>query len=283
MNAKLEILSPLISAAELRELLRERPPVLLDVRWRLGGPDGAGEYAKGHLPGAAYIDLENDLSGPVTPDSGRHPLPDATDLETTLRHAGVRTDSDVVVYDDWGGMSAARAWWLLRWGGMSAARVLDGGLTSWKAIGGQVTTDVPDPEPGDVVIVPGSMPTVSADEAADLARTGVLLDARAAERYRGETEPVDAVAGHIPRARSAPTTENNTPEGGFRAPDELRRRFAALGVEPSNPVGVYCGSGVTAAHEVLALATAGIAASLYPGSWSEWIRDPARPVETGEG
>ncbi|NEE03597.1 sulfurtransferase [Phytoactinopolyspora halotolerans] len=272
----------LISADELRERLRQDPPpILLDVRWKLGGPDGADEYARGHLPDAVFVDLERELSGPVTPDSGRHPLPDVADLEATLRRAGVRTDSDVVVYDDWGGMSAARAWWLLRWGGMTAVRVLDGGLSAWRAVGGDVTADVPSPEPGDVVLTPGSMLTVAADQAAELARTGVLLDARAGERYRGESEPVDPVAGHIPGAVNAPTTENTTAEGRFRVPDELRERFAALGVDPSTPVGVYCGSGVTAAHEVLALATVGIEAALYPGSWSEWIRDPSRPVETG--
>ncbi len=188
----------------------------------------------------------------------------------------------MVAYDDVGGTSAARAWWLLRWAGLTDVRLLDGGLAAWRASGRPVESGEVVPRVGDVTLRPGGMPVIDADGAATVAESGVLLDARAAERYRGEVEPVDPVAGHIPGARSAPTTENLDSDGRFLPPDALRRRFAALGVGPSAPVGVYCGSGVTAAHEVAALAIAGIDAALYPGSWSQWCNDPSRPVATGE-
>jgi thiosulfate/3-mercaptopyruvate sulfurtransferase len=271
--------APLISAADLRDALSgPHPPVLLDVRWRLGGPDGATEYAQGHLPGAVFIDLERDLAGPPGNGAGRHPLPAPDVLQQALRRAGVSASSTIVVYDDWNSLSAARAWWLLRWAGLSDVRVLDGGLSAWT---GSLTREPALPTEGDVVVRPGSLPALTADEAAELARSGVLLDARAGERYRGDVEPIDPVAGHIPGAVNAPTTDNLAPDGRLLAPDALRARFAALGLDGSRPVGAYCGSGVTAAHELLALAVAGIDAVLYPGSWSEWVSDPARPVVTG--
>lgn len=273
---------PLISVAELRAALsRPGPPALLDVRWQLGGPPGHEEYAKGHLPGAVYVDLESDLAGQPGRGRGRHPLPDPPVVEHALRRAGVREGAPVVVYDDNGGFSAARAWWVLRWLGLADVRLLDGGLAAWRADGGELSTVTPDPAPGDVRVRPGSLPTLSADEAAELARVGVLLDARASERYRGEVEPVDPAAGHIPGAVSAPTTDNLAADGRMLAAHALRERFAALGATGAVPVGVYCGSGVTAAHQVLALAVAGIPAALYPGSWSEWSSDPTRPVATG--
>jgi thiosulfate/3-mercaptopyruvate sulfurtransferase len=180
------------------------------------------------------------------------------------------------------GSSAARAWWLLRWAGLTDVRVLDGGIAAWTAAGQPLTTDVPAPQRGDVVVRPGGMPMLDADSAAALAAGGgVLMDARADARYRGEVEPVDPVAGHIPGARSAPTSGNVDGTGRFLAPQRLRERFAGLGVEPGRPVGAYCGSGVTAAQEVLALEIAGVQAALYPGSWSEWVADRNRPVETG--
>ncbi|HLI00859.1 MAG TPA: sulfurtransferase [Acidimicrobiales bacterium] len=274
---------PLIDAEDLaRRLAGTRPPVVLDVRWRLGGPSTLADYEAGHVPTARWVDLDRDLAGPPGNGRGRHPLPEASDLEATLRRLGARDGDAIVVYDDAGGTSAARAWWLLRWAGISDVRVLDGGIGAWTASGGPLVPGrAVAPAVGNVTVRPNRLPTVDANAAARLAREGVLLDARAAERYRGEVEPMDPVAGHIPGARNAPTTANVAEDGRLAAPDDLRRRFAAVGVDGTKPVAVYCGSGVTAAHEILALAVAGIDAFLYPGSWSEWVSDPARPVATG--
>jgi thiosulfate/3-mercaptopyruvate sulfurtransferase len=258
-----------------------RPPVVLDVRWRLGGPPPAQLYAAGHLPGAVAVDLDTDLAGPPGGGAGRHPLPRPAALQAALRRWGVRDGDRVVAYDDADGGSAARAWWLLRWAGLTAVAVLDGGFAAWVAAGMPVTRDVPRPPPGDVTVRAAGMPVVDAAGAARLARRGVLLDARSGERYRGEVEPVDPVAGHVPGARSAPTADNVGADGRFRSPAELRERFAELGVGDGTEVGAYCGSGVTAAQEVLALELAGVRAALYPGSWSGWVADGSRPVATG--
>ncbi|EST38503.1 hypothetical protein N566_07080 [Streptomycetaceae bacterium MP113-05] len=272
-------MTALISAPALAaELAGSRPPVLLDVRYVPGGPPGRPAYVEGHLPGAVYVDLDTELAAPVGPGTGRHPLPGAGAFGDAMRRAGVSGGRPVVAYDGGLGWAAARAWWLLRWAGHRDVRVLDGGLAAWT---GPLTKDVPTPEEGDFVPEPGALRTLSADAAAELARRGVLLDARAAERYRGEVEPLDPVAGHIPGSLSAPTTGAVTPEGVFRSAAELAEHFAALGVGADTEVGVYCGSGVSAAHEVLALAEVGVDAALYPGSWSEWTADPARPVATG--
>ena len=271
-------MEPIISAAELASAAATT--TIIDVRYRMGGPPGAGEYAKGHIPGARYVDLDTALAAPPGP-RGRHPLPDTEVFGAAMRVAGVGRDTDVVVYDDWTGWGPARAWWLLRWAGHARVRVLDGGLAAWTAAGLPLSTEEPAPGEGDFVPRPGAMPLLDADGAAALARRGLLLDARAGERYRGETEPIDPVAGHIPGAVNAPTTENVGPDGRFLAPGALADRFAALGAKPGAEVGVYCGSGVSGAHEVLALAIAGVPAALYAGSWSEWTADPARPVATG--
>ena len=274
--------SPVISLEELKTALSgPRPPVLLDVRWSLVGPPGLADYLAGHLPGARFVDLDRDLAGPPGRGRGRHPLPAAADFGAAMRRAGVSVRRPVVVYDAGGGLSAARAWWLLRYFGHPDVRLLDGGHAAWVAAALPTSTDEPQAEEGDFTAVPGGMPVLDAASAAQLARDATLLDARAAERYRGEAEPVDPVAGHIPGARSAPTTDNLAPGGRFLAAATLRDRFAAAGVRADAPVGAYCGSGVTAAHEVLALEIAGIPAALYPGSWSEWVSDPARPVATG--
>lgn len=275
---------PLIRVEDLAQLMAADAgrPVVLDVRWRLGGPPPAQLYASGHLPGAVAVDLDTDLAAPAGDRRrGRHPLPAAAALEAALRRWGVRADSTVVAYDDADGSSAARAWWLLRWAGLADVRVLDGGIAAWSAAGRPLTGEVPAPEPGDVVVRPGGMLTLDAAGAAALPAVGVLLDARAEGRYRGEVEPVDPVAGHIPGARSAPISGNVAADGRFLPAAALRERFAALGVMAGRPVGAYCGSGVTAAQEVLALEVAGIPAALYPGSWSEWVADPVRPVATG--
>lgn len=269
------------------ELAGPRPPVLLDVRWALGDPHGRDHYRESHLPGAVYVDLDTELAAhPDTPLAGRHPLPEVADLQAAARRWGVRTADPVVVYDATGGQAAARAWWLLRWAGHRDVRLLDGGIPRWISAGhpveaGEVSGDGDDD--GDVVLVGGQLPVLSADEAAALARTGLLLDARAAQRYRGEIEPVDPRAGHIPGAVSAPTADNLGPDGLFRDTAALRARFAALGIRADavDRVGVYCGSGVTAAHEAAALAALGVEAALYPGSWSAWSSDPNRPVATG--
>jgi thiosulfate/3-mercaptopyruvate sulfurtransferase len=276
---------PLIGIESLvSELAGDAPPVLLDVRWRLGGPPGIDSYRAGHLPGAVFVNLDTDLAGPPG-SGGRHPLPAAADFEAAMRRAGVRSGYPVVVYDDGDSTIAARAWWTLRYFGHDQVRVLDGGFRAWSAAGQPVTVDEPQVTAGDFTAAPGQLPVLDAAGAAALARSGVLLDARAGERYRGEIEPVDPAAGHVPGALSAPTAANVGPDGRFLPPDELRRRFEGLGVTTGQPValevGAYCGSGVTAAHEVLALDLAGIPASLYVGSWSGWTTDPSRPIATG--
>jgi thiosulfate/3-mercaptopyruvate sulfurtransferase len=265
-----------------RALAGPAAPVLLDVRWRLGGPPGIECYRAGHLPRSVFVDLDADLAAAPGP-AGRHPLPAAARFEAVMRRAGVSDRGAVVVYDEADATAAARAWWLLRYFGHRDCRVLNGGYRAWTAAGGQVATgDGPAPGGGDFTARPGQMPVLDADAAARLAREGALLDARARDRYRGEREPVDPVAGHIPGALSAPTTANVGPDGRFLPAAGLRARFATLGAAAAaGKVGVYCGSGVTAAHEVLALELAGIPAALYVGSWSNWVADPARPVATG--
>ena len=256
-------------------------PVLLDVRWNLAGPPGVDEFRLGHIDGACFVDLDVDLSAPPGRGRGRHPLPDADVFEAAMRRCGVNDGSEVVVYDAGGGMSAARAWWLLRHAGHDDVRLLDGGVAAWTAAGLPLTTAMQPPAFGTIRVRFGAMPVLDAQGAAAVARTGLLLDARAGERYRGEVEPVDPVAGHIPGARSAPTTENLGRSGTFLPAAALRDRFESMGAGDGGPVGAYCGSGVTAAHEVLALALAGIPAALYPGSWSEWISDGSRAVAGG--
>lgn len=271
-------MTAIISAADLiSELDTRQPLTLLDVRWQLGGPPGRPVYEQGHIPGAVYVDLDTELAGPAGP-AGRHPLPEPAEFGAVMRRAGVDQGTPVVTLDGGPGWGAARAWWLLRWAGHENVRVLDGGMASWS---GELTTEEPHPEPGDFRPRPGALPTLDADAAAELARSGVLLDARAGERYRGEVEPIDPVGGHIPGALSAPTADNTGGDGLLRPAAELRARFAALGVSPDSPAGVYCGSGVSGAHQALALAVAGFDAALYPGSWSEWTADPGRPVATG--
>ncbi|MEQ4208755.1 sulfurtransferase [Actinopolymorpha sp. B9G3] len=280
-------MSALISVSELSETLRsDRPPAVLDVRWALTGPPGRSRYDVGHIPGARFVDLDKDLSAPPGGSGqryggGRHPLPDAEAFSQAMRQAGVWADRAVVVYGEQDGFGPARAWWCLRYFGHTAVQFLDGGFPAWMAAGLQVESTTPDVAPGDFEAQPGGMALLDADGTARMAREGVLLDARAGERYRGESELVDPVAGHIPGALNAPTDANTSGSGGFRAAAELRKRFAGLGVKPESPVGVYCGSGVSAAHEVLALELAGIPAALYVGSWSDWVSDPSRPVATG--
>ncbi|MEV5529165.1 sulfurtransferase [Streptomyces prunicolor] len=272
------------TVAELAELLgSERPPVLLDVRWALGDPHGRDHYADGHIPGAVYVDLDAELAAPASPEDGRHPLPDLTELQESARRWGIGDGRSVVVYDDLGDTAAARAWWLLRYAGVTEVTLLDGALGAWRAAGLPLESGIPaDPAPGDVVLRAGALPTTDADGAAELAVSGLLLDARAGERYRGEAEPVDPRAGHIPGAVSAPTGENLAADGTFLAPELLRKRFEERGAGDTARIGVYCGSGVTAAHQIAALEIAGFEATLFPGSWSAWSADPARPAAKGD-
>ncbi len=269
-------MSPLITAADLIEV--REGVTILDVRYRQGGEPGRADFEAGHVPGAAYVDLDTALAAPPG-DGGRHPLPDVAVFEAAMRAAGVRADRGVVVYDDWEGRAAARAWWLLRHHGHRDVRVLDGGWAAWQAGGGSVEVGAVAPDAGDFVAGPaGLMPVVDAAGVLDVA---VVVDARAPERYRGDVEPIDPVAGRIPGAVNVPTTANVASDGRFRTPVELAAVYAEVGAVPGADVAAYCGSGVTAAHDVLAMAVAGVAAALYPGSWSGWITDPARPVERG--
>lgn len=283
-------MSPIISTRELGQVLGS--VTLLDVRYQMGGPSGPEEYAAGHVPGALYVDLDTDLAAP-SGAGGRHPLPSAEIFQEAMRRAGVRDDRPVVVYDDWAARAAGRCWWLLRYHGHRDVRVLDGGWSAWVADGGAVSTGASDVEPGDFTVSiagGGQTRVVVADDVLDV---DVLVDARAAERYRGESEPVDPVAGHIPGAVNVPTSRNLTVDGRFRSAEELRAVYAEVGFvaaqngpkngpkngpENGQSVAVYCGSGVTATHDLLAMEIAGIHAALYAGSWSGWITDPRRPV-----
>jgi thiosulfate/3-mercaptopyruvate sulfurtransferase len=265
-----------------RALAADDPPTVLDVRWRLAGPPGRDDYAAAHVPGAVFVDLDTELCGPPGA-GGRHPLPDPAALQRALRAAGVRENHPVVVYDGGEGASAARAWWTLRWAGHRPVRVLEGGFPAWETAGRPVSRQSTSPSPGDVVVRPGALPVLDAAAAAGLAAgEGVLIDVRAGERYRGESEPVDPVAGHVPGAVNLPVADQTGSDGRYRAADELRERFAAAGVVDGRPVAAYCGSGVTAAQAVFALHLVGRPdAGLYVGSWSHWITDPDRPVATG--
>jgi thiosulfate/3-mercaptopyruvate sulfurtransferase len=271
-----------LAVDELREALQgDQPPALLDVRWELGGPPGWDQYVEGHIGGAVFVDLDRELSGPPGA-GGRHPLPAAGAFEAAMRRGGVSGGRPVVAYDAGNAIAAARAWWLLRYFGHRDVRVLDGGLAAWVSTGLEVKRGAAGAvEAGDFVARPGGMPLLDAQAAVALARAGVLLDARAPERYRGEHEPIDPVAGHIPAAVNVPNSQLVDGSGRFLGVEALRDRFAGAGVRDGVEVGAYCGSGVAAAHEVLALELAGYRAALYVGSWSDWIRDPGRPVATG--
>jgi thiosulfate/3-mercaptopyruvate sulfurtransferase len=272
----------LVTAAELAQHLAEGLPVtILDVRWQLTEPDGREAYQRGHLPGAVYVPLEDDLTDHTVTGRGRHPLPSGFAVEAAARRWGVRGGVPTVVYDDWNCAGSARAWWVLTAAGIDGVRILDGGLAAWKSIGGELETGTATAQPGNATVVyrdlyAGALPTLTADEAACFA--GVLLDARAPERFRGETEPVDPVPGHIPGARNTPSTQALAADGTFRSDDDLRQFFAA---DSQDGVGVYCGSGITASVTVAALRATGIEAKLFPGSWSEWCSDPLRPVASG--
>ncbi len=261
----------------LAELVAEPDVLVVDVRWTLAGADRDG-YLAGHVPGAVFCDLDAELAGPPG-EGGRHPLPTVEQLAALMARLGIAPDRRVVVLDGGAGAAAARAWWCLRWVGHQDVRVLDGGMAGWLAAGGPVEEGEVIPVPsGDVVVHAGSMPTVTADDV--LHRTvGRLLDARAPERFRGETEPVDPVAGHIPGAVSCWTGSLQGPDGRYLPREQLRE--VLLGADEVVDLTAYCGSGVTASQLVLAGHEVGLEVALYPGSWSEWVRDESRPVATG--
>jgi thiosulfate/3-mercaptopyruvate sulfurtransferase len=276
----------LVQAEALAALLGDPRLRLFDCRFDLARPAyGRSAYLDEHLPGAVHVDLNGELSSPATPTSGRHPLPSPADFEQRLRRWGVDADSLVVAYDDGNGAYAARLWWMLRWLGHDEVAVLDGGMRRWLQLGLPLTDEIPAPASGNFVARPRVAMAVSATEvlaAADDPASRVL-DARAPERYRGEVEPIDRVAGHVPGARNHPFGLSLDPQGRFLPPDALRDALTAslAGVAPQRAI-AYCGSGVTACHLLLAFEHAGLpGARLYPGSWSEWSSDPARPVRTG--
>lgn len=270
----------LMSVAQVHERLASaQRTVLLDVRWKLGDPHGHEHYLAAHIPGAVYADMNTQLASHGRPEDGRHPLPTEADFAATVRAWGINAGDTVVIYDDAGSAAAARAWWLLGYAGLANIYLLDGGLAAWRAAHLPLGEGEEENEPGDAVVHFGAKATIDSDGAA--AWDGILLDARAGERFRGESEPIDPRAGHIPGAVSAPTSENLAADAHFLPAEELRARFAALGVGQGAEVAVYCGSGVTAAHQIAALEIAGFTAALYPGSWSAWSNQAGRPVATG--
>lgn len=272
--------SPLITTNWLAEHLDHSILRLADTRWYLGEPErGREAYFESHIPGAVYLDLETDLSAAEGP--GRHPLPDWETFAARMGQLGLGDKSRVVAYDDRGGAIASRLWWMLRAIGHEHSYVLDGGLTAWTADGHPVSdhvTGYPEAELS-VSLQPGL--TVDRDQLRQRLGSVLMLDARSGDRYRGEVEPIDPVAGHIPTAVNADYEENLGPDQRFQSVDELAARYRSLGVEESQPVAVYCGSGVTACHDVLAMEHAGVGRPLlYPGSWSDWSA-AAFPVATG--
>lgn len=275
----------LITVTELAGLIEARAPMtILDVRWRLDEPDGRPAYLEGHIPGAVYASLEDELSDHSVTGRGRHPLPSGSNLQAAARRWGVRHDSPVVVYDDWNRAGSARAWWVLTAAGLPNVRILDGGLAAWRESGRSLETGPVAPQPGNVTVpqddlYAGSRPTLTAEQAG--AGGVTLLDARAPERFRGEVEPLDPAAGHIPGATNLPSTAVLAADGTFVGDHALAQLLAERGIERDDALGAYCGSGVTASVTVAALAAAGLEAALFPGSWSQWCSDPGRAVAVG--
>jgi thiosulfate/3-mercaptopyruvate sulfurtransferase len=273
----------LIAVTELAALIAAGEPLtVLDVRWRLDEPDGRAAYGRGHLPGAVYVSLEEELSDHAVTDRGRHPLPSGRDLEAAARRWGVRHDDAVVVYDDWNRAGSARAWWVLTAAGLADVRILDGGLAAWRSAGHPLDGGHVAPRAGNVTVPhddlhSGRKPTLTAEQSGSGGVT--LLDARAPERFRGDVEPLDPVAGHIPGAKNLPSGDVLSADGTFLGDEALRRLLSDRGID--GEVGVYCGSGITATITIAALAATGRRAALYPGSWSEWSSDPTRAVSHG--
>ena len=274
----------LISATELAALLDAGQPVtVLDVRWRIDEPDGRTAYRRGHLPGAVYVSLEDELSDHSTVGRGRHPLPSGRSVEAAARRWGISDGVPTIVYDDWNRAGSARAWWVLTAAGISDVHILDGGLAAWQSTGRDLSTDPAEPSPGNATVThddlyDGALPTLTAQQVGDVD----LLDARAPERFRGDIEPIDPVAGHIPGATNLPSGALLNADGTFLAQDAIARLLADRNVDDTR-IGAYCGSGVTAAVTVAGLAAAGYRAALFPGSWSQWSSDSDNPVARGDG
>lgn len=279
MDARPEVL---ITAAELAGRIQAGDPLtILDVRWRLDAPDGCAAYLKGHLPGAVYASLEDELSDHTITGRGRHPLPSGPSLQAAARRWGIQPDSLVVTYDDWNRAGSARAWWVLTAAGLANVRILDGGLAAWRSAGGDMQTGPVTPAPGTVTVPhsdlsAGGRPTLTVQQAG--AGDVLLLDARAPERFRGDVEPIDPVAGHIPGAINVPSSAVLASDGTFLDDAAISQLLADRGVDRGRRIGAYCGSGVTAAITVAALAAIGCEAALFPGSWSQWSADPVRAV-----
>lgn len=292
----------LVMPEQLAQLLEQQPvdeaaprTIVLDVRWHLLKPNGRDAYSEGHVPGAVYVDLDTELAKHGTAGEGRHPLPGDEVLTAAARRWGLRAGDRVVAYDAAGGLGAARAWWLLRDAGVDV-RLLDGGWNAWVASDLPVESGEHLPTPSDVTLTGGRMPVLSMSEAGELAARGVLLDARATERYTGASEPMDPVAGHIPGARNLPATDLCA-DGELASQDALRASFESAGVyfgaqgpeakgsenqgSEAPLVGAYCGSGITASLELFALELAGAKGALYPGSWSQWANHAEQPVAKG--
>ncbi|OBK19290.1 sulfurtransferase [Mycobacterium asiaticum] len=282
MNAREQVL---IQPTELAARIQAGEPVaILDVRWRIDVPDGRPAYLDGHIPGAVYVSLDDELSDHTVTGRGRHPLPSGRDLQEALRRWGVRQGVPVVVYDDWNRAGSGRAWWVLTAAGLTEVRILDGGWDAWRSSGGEVETGAVSPQPGNVTVLhdnlySGSRPTLTASQAD--AGNMPLLDVRAPERYRGDSETVDPVGGHIPGAKNLPFVKMLAADGTFLDEETLASLLSERAIHPAVPVGAYCGSGVTATVVIAALAAAGHEAALFPGSWSEWSSDPQRPVARG--
>ncbi len=272
---------PLISAHDLRELLEAGDGVrLLDVRYRLEQPDGRPDYRAGHIPGAVYVDMDTELATHGDPAEGRHPVPSREVLQDAARRWGLNPGDTIVVYDDYRSVSAARAWWLLTHSGVHDVRVLDGGLSAWIAAGLALETGDVVPTPGSIELEELSGAIATIDDAESWPARGVLIDVRAPERYRGETEPYDPIAGHIPGAVNLPVGTYLDGEH-FAQPEAILKALARAGVTEESPVAAYCGSGLTAAHLALAGAVAGVDIAVFPGSWSQWSNTPGRPVAIG--
>lgn len=275
-------MSNFVSPDELSDLREQGAPVrVIDVRWRLDRPDGHAEYLEGHIPGAVYVPLDSELATHGEASEGRHPLPSTETLQRAVRRWGVHDGDLVVAYDDAKGLAAARAWWLLRQAGVDV-HVLEGGIRGWIAAGHDVDTADESPEEGTAVLREIGDDALSIDEAAAFPASGVLLDVRAPERYRGETEPLDPIAGHIPGALNLPTMLHLDADGRILDAATVRANLATVGIAEGTRVAAYCGSGVTAAHTALVLDEVGIEAKVFPGSWSQWSNTPGRPVATGD-
>lgn len=278
-------MEPLITVSELMaEWDTPERPIILDARWYLTDESqGRREYQASHLPGSLFVDVATVASTPPRPDGvgGRHPLPDRDQLQSDLRQLGLSLDSPVVVLDQRASLGAARVWWVLRNAGLTRVRVLDGGFAAWVAAGGEVTDEpTPAPQPSDVVLDRDVMPTLDAAEVQRALDSGhQIVDVRASDRFAGRNESIDPIAGHIPGARNLPATDLQREDGTFRSADEIRSLLGGLGAGDA----FSCGSGITASQALLAAETAGVTGmAIYPGSWSDWISDPDRPVATGE-